>query len=173
MIRTLRGAYKAMIVDKTRHGAVDFSRVHWTRDAIQKDYRVMDRRLCEYATRLRDLADMAHRIGTKPIFVSQPSRKYRITPGGLIGDSSVSLYDGHQYNGVDYYHMMRKLDGVTKAVAMEKDGLFVDLAIHTDWVETDFYDFAHMTPKGAENIGELLWDALKNVVTGTERGAED
>lgn len=174
MMRTLRGVYKAMVVDKTRHVAVDFSQVHWTRDSIQKDYSVMDRRLREYATRLRALADMTHRMGAKPIFVSQPSRKYRITPeGGLIGDSSVSFYDGHQYNGVDYYHMMRKLDGVTKAIAMEKDGLFVDLAIHAGWVDTDFYDFAHMTPKGVEKVGELLWEALKNVVTGAERGVED
>jgi hypothetical protein len=173
MIRTLRGAYKAMIVDKTRHVAVDFSKVHWTRDSIQKDYSVMDRRLSEYETRLRALADMTHRIGAKPIFVSQPSRKYRITPEGLMGDSSVSFYDGHKYNGVDYYHMMRKIDGVTKAIAMEKACVFVDLAIHTGWVDTDFYDFAHMTPKGAEKTGELLWGALKNVVTGAERGAED
>jgi len=171
IIRTLRGAYKAMVVNKIGHRAIDFNKVHWVRDAIQMDYGFMDQRLNEYATRLRLLADMTRNLGAKPIFVSQPSRKYRITPDGLMGENTVSSYDRHEFNGVDYYHMMRKLNGITKAVASAKDALFVDLASHNGWVDADFYDFAHMTPQGAEKVGELLWGALMNVVTGTEQGA--
>jgi lysophospholipase L1-like esterase len=169
MIRTLRGAYEAMVVNKIGHRALDFSKVHWTRDAIQNDYGFMEPRLNEYANRLRVLADMTHNLGAKPIFLSQPSRRYRITPDGIAGDSTIDSYDSHEYNGVDYFHMMRKLDSITKAVASENDALFVDLASHTGWVDTDFYDFAHMTPQGAEKVGDLLWRALRNVMTGADQ----
>ena len=66
---------------------------------------------------------------------------------------------------------MRKLDSVTKDVADEKDALFIDLAGYTGWVDTDFYDFGHMTPQGAEKVGDLLWRAMRNIITNAEQGA--
>ena len=171
MIRTLRGMYQAMVVNRIGHRALDFSKVQWTRDSIQKDYGFIEPRLSEYMNRLRVLADMTYKLGANPILVSQPSRKYRITSDGPVGDSTIKSYDGYEYNGVDYYHMMRRLDSVTKAVADEKDALFVDLANHTGWVDTDFYDFSHMTPQGAEKVGDLLWSAMRNVITNAEQGA--
>ena len=169
ILRTLRGAYEAMVVQKIGHRSLDLSQVHWTRDAIQNDYGFMESRLNEYRNRLRVLADMTQGLGAKPIFVSQPSRKYRPTPDGIVGDSTIGFYDGHEFNGVDYYHMMRKLDGVTKAVASEKDALFVDLSSQPVWLDTDFYDFLHMTPSGAEKVGVLLSRALRNVILGAEQ----
>ncbi len=59
--------------------------------------------------------------------------------------------------------MMRKLDSVTKDVAREKKALFFDLVSHTGWKDADFYDFSHMTPKGAEKVGMLLWSELRNI----------
>lgn len=163
MIRTLRGAYEAMVVIKIGHRTIDFSGVNWTADALQNDYGFMETRLNEYANRLRVLTDMTHDLGATPIFVSQPSRKYRITPDGVVGSSSISSYDDHQFNGVDYFHMMRQLDSVTEAVANEKDALFVDLASQTGWIDTDYYDFEHMTPQGAKKVGIHLFGALRNI----------
>jgi hypothetical protein len=59
--------------------------------------------------------------------------------------------------------MMRRLDRVTEAVAREKNAFFVDLARHNGWIDTDFYDFAHMTPQGAHKVADLLYDALRNI----------
>jgi len=64
--------------------------------------------------------------------------------------------------------MLRQLDSVTKAVALEKSTIFVDLGNYTDWVDTDFYDFSHMTPQGARKLGILLHEQLGNIVTGGE-----
>jgi hypothetical protein len=169
MVRTLRGAYEVMVVKKIGHRSISFSEVDWTRDPLQKDYGFMDSRLNEYASRLRILADMTYDLGAKPIFVSQISRKYRITPDGIVGHSNISSYDGYQINGVDYYHMMRRLDRVTEAVAREKNAFFVDLARHNGWIDTDFYDFAHMTPQGAHKVADLLYDALRNIYAGAEQ----
>lgn len=171
LIRTLHGAYQAMVVNKIGHSALDFSKVQWTRDSIQKDYGFMEPRLSEYANRLRVLADMTYKFGAKPIFVSQPSRKYRITMDGPLGDSAIKSYDGYEYNGVDYYHMMRRLDSVTRNIADEKDALFVDLANHAGWVDTDFYDFAHMTPQGVEKVGDLLWRSMRYIFINAEQGS--
>jgi hypothetical protein len=171
LLRTLRGAYQANMVKEIGHRSIDFNDIDWTGDALQHDYDFMQTRLRGYADRLRVLADKTREFGAEPVFVSQPSRKYRITPNGLVGNSTLQSYDGHEINGVDYYHMMRELDTVTEAVASEKDALFVDLAAHTGWVDTDFYDFAHMTPQGVEKVGVILWGALRDVIAGAETGA--
>lgn len=165
MIRTIRGAYTAMVVEKISHRSIDFSRELWTNKALQIDYGFMKTRLNEYANRLRILADKTYALGAKPIFVSQPSRRYRITPNGIQGLDKVNVYDGHPYNGVDYYHMMKKLDNVTKSVAAEKGALFVDLAGQNVWEDSDFYDFSHMTPQGTKKVGTLLYEALKTTIS--------
>jgi lysophospholipase L1-like esterase len=163
--RTLYGTYKSMVVYKISHRSIDFNKVSWTRDALQKDYEFMQPRLNAYAKRLRVLADLTFASGAKPIFVTQPSRKYRTTSGGIEGIQETSPYDdGHQYNGVDYYHMMKRLDSVTKAVAIEKNAYFVDLSSYANWEDIDFYDFAHLTPPGAYKVGTRLYHAIKDII---------
>jgi len=167
LARTLRGMYRAE-VQEIRHRSTDFQGVEWTPQALQNDYGFMKPRLDAYARRLRILSDMTQELGAKPIFVSQPSRKYRLTPQGIEGLDKVSSYGGHQVNGVDYCHMMKRLDRVTEAVSIEKGARFVDLASHADWDDADFYDFEHMTPQGAEKVGNLLYDALRREVPEAE-----
>lgn len=167
LFRTLRGAYFARVKELT-HASINFYKIQWTQEALQENYNFMQPRLNEYATRLRILADLSYVFGATPIFVSQPSRQYRVTPEGLYGKSNTGSYDGHEYNGVDYYHMLRQLDSVTKAVALEKGTIFVDVGNYTNWVDTDFYDFSHMTPQGARKLGILLHEQLGNIVTGGE-----
>jgi lysophospholipase L1-like esterase len=171
LARTLLGAWEAMVVKDMGHSSVDFKKVIWTRQAIQSDYQVMQPRLNAYADRLRILADLTYALGAKPIFVSQPDRHYRVTPDGIEGQSGVSVYDDREINGVDHYHMMRKLDRVTEAVAIEKGALFIDLASYKDWTDADFYDWAHMTPQGAERVGNHLFEALSRVIPGGEQPA--
>lgn len=163
--RTARGAFHAMFVKKIGHRSIDFGAVEYTDRRLQTDYSFMDARLAEYATRLRALSRMTKGLGATPAFVSQPSRRYRVTPAGVQGEALVDSYDGHEFNGVDYYYMMRRLDGVTRAVTDEVGGIFVDLAAHSDWEDADFYDYEHMTPQGARKIGVLLYEGLKDAVT--------
>ena len=164
LARSLRGTFEAMVLHKMGHRSINFEDLRWTRQALQSDYGFMQSRLNAYADRLRILANMTYEFGAKPVFVSQPSLKYRVTPHGIEGDDNPSTYEGHQINGVDYYHMMKRLDGVTKTVASEKDALFIDLAGYTDWSDVDFYDFSHMTPQGAKKVGTLLHETLRNTI---------
>ena len=168
LIRTIRGTYFAR-VRKLVHQPIDFNELQWTQKARHENHEFMKPRLDAYANRLRILADLSQELGAAPIFVSQPTRHYRVSPAGIEGHSRTGSYDGHKYNGVDYYHMIRRLDAVTKAVAIEKNAIFVDLGGHADWTDTDFYDYSHMTPQGAIKVGTLLYEALKNTIPDGEQ----
>lgn len=163
--KTLQGVYKAIVVQKIGHRRVDFDRIKWVREALQENYDFMAPRLDAYAGRLRLLADLTRKAGATPIFVSQPSRHYRLTATGIEGQADVTLVDGRRINGVDFHHLMRKMDGVAASVAREKGALYVDLAGRGEWTDADFYDLVHMTPQGAAKVGNFLYESLKAEVT--------
>jgi hypothetical protein len=165
--RTLRGTYIALVEKKMGHRSVDFGKVEWTEDRLQDGYDFMQPNLLAYETRLRELADLTHDFGSQPIFVSQPSRKYRVTEHGVLGRSKVTSYGEHQINGGDFYYMMKRLDQVTQSVAREKGALYIDLSSQGDWADGDFYDFSHMKPQGAKKVGKLLYQALSSSIGGT------
>ena len=162
--RTIHGTFRAVVVKRIVHRSTNFEELAWTQEALQQDYDFLQPRLSGYESRLYTLADMTHKLGAKPIIVSQPSRQYRVTADGILGWNGVRSYEGRQINGVDYYYMMQRIDRVTKAVSHEQGAIFIDLASHPDWVDADFYDFSHMTPQGAEKVGRLLFQALQNSV---------
>ena len=169
LYRTLRGVYKALVVSRIGHQRVEFGKLKWVREPLLQDYGFMAPRLAAYAERLRLLADLTRRTGAMPIFVSQPTRHYRFAAQGIEGWAEASAYDDRRINGVDFYNLMRQLDGVARAVAAEKGAIYVDLARRTEWSDDDFYDFVHMTPQGAAKVGQFLYEALKDEVAPERR----
>lgn len=167
--KTLQGVYKAIVVQKIGHRRVDFGRIKWVRVPLQENYDFMAPRLEAYAARLRLLADLTRQAGAIPIFVTQPSRHYRVLQGVLEGQADATLYDDRRMNGVDFRHAMQRMDRVMRMVSAEEGALFVDLAARADWVDADFYDLVHMTPQGAEKVGAFLYEALKGKVTPERR----
>lgn len=162
LFKTLRGVYKALVVSRIGHQRVNFGELKWVRDRLQEDYGFLAPRLDAYAARLRLLADLTYQAGATPVFVSQPTRHYRITSQGIEGSAEATSYDDRRINGVDVYYLMRKIDDVTGRVAKEKGAAYVDLAGRTEWTDLDFYDYVHMTPQGAAKVGTLLYEALRN-----------
>jgi lysophospholipase L1-like esterase len=156
LYRTLTGAYRALVVERIGHRRVDFTQVPWTPEPLQAEYDFMAPRLAAYAERLRMLVERAEALGARPVLVSQPSRKYKEGPDGILGQAVLAEYDGRAYNGVDFYHMKRKLDDVTAAVAAERGVPYIDLGGPGGWADGDFYDDAHLTPAGARKLGERL-----------------
>jgi len=161
--RTLEGIYKARIVHEVGHiGSIDFSEMEWTTTPLQKDYdMLMDKQLSEYAERLTILIARTREFGSEPIFVTQPSRRYRFNEGSLKGTKTPLQYGGVLINGVDYYHMMRRLDSVTCSTSLEHNVMCIDMAKDNLWEDEDFYDFWHMTPTGAKKAGDYLFEGLK------------
>ncbi len=169
LARKAKGMYLAYFTKKIYHQRIIFEQQAWTSTPILEDYSFMDIRLNEYEFRIKKLIEKSKEIGAFPIFVSQPSRKYKIESNHLLGISEKMNYGNFKYNGVDYRRMTRRLDKVTQQVALNNGAIFVDLAMNTDWSDMDFYDWSHSTPSGTEKIGDFLFDELKTVLTFTNR----
>jgi hypothetical protein len=171
LVRTASGAYQAARVLKIGHRRIDFEAVQWTNEPLQDGYTFIAPRLDGYAARLRILVDRTRRLGSTPIFVSQPSRHFRRTPQGIQGRAELTPYAGRQINGVDRYYMMRLFIQVMEAVCRERNAAFIDLAADTDWTDHDFYDFNHTTPAGARKLGLRLFAKLRPIVGVAETSA--
>jgi len=163
LARTLRGIYRAEIEEQVSHRRIAFNSYQWVQDPLVSSYdELMNTRLKEYAERLNVLIAKTERLGSVPIFVTQPSHKYRFRNGIIEGIGTTASYDNTLINGVDFYYMMRKLDHVTCSVAQVHNILCIDLAKESFWQDDDFYDFGHMTPKGVSLVGTYLFARLKD-----------
>lgn len=165
VLRTLYGIYLSRVRHGIGHGHVDFGRVRWTRQPLQTSYdALMQKPLKEYEARLDILIGKTKAFGAMPIFVTQPPREYRLDADFLEGIASTSPYRGVEINGVDSFHMMRKMDDATLSACQRHGCICVDMSKAARWEDDDFYDYAHMTPKGAEKVGTYLFGALKEQI---------
>lgn len=165
LLRTVKGTYEALLKLKLGHNKVDFAKMQWTREPLQNNYAFMSPRLDAYAQRLRILVARTRGLGSEPIFVTQPSRFFRRTASGVQGlEDVIPTYDGRRVNGVDFYHMMNQFNQVMQTVCNEEHVLFIDLAADPGWDDADFYDYVHMSPKGARKVGICLFEKLENVI---------
>ena len=120
-------------------------------------------RLLAYQNRVELLCRKVQNIGAIPIFVTQSERRlYKFVNGQLYGESSYNRkYDGLIINAIDYYHMIRLFNNVTKKVAKQNDAIFIDLNSELEFdLEKDFYDSNHNTPSGAKKVGKYLFKKL-------------
>ena len=126
----------------------------------------MQSRLDAYEQMLNILCNEVKSLGSIPIFVTQSNRRlYDIIDGTLLGEPSIyANYDGYLVNEVDYYKMIQLLHERTKKVCTNNNGIFshLDQELKFD-IKNDFYDSAHNTPTGAENIGKYLYKKLKHL----------
>jgi len=161
LIRTLHGMYQAEVVYGIGHKRVDFSKVEWTTVPQQDSYDLlMDGRLKNYDRRLNILISRTQEFGSTSVFVTQPSRRYRIRNGRVEGVTD-KLNNTAPINGVDYYYIMKRFNEVAMSVSMRNGIVCLDMASETVWEDADFYDLSHMTPRGAHKVGDYLFERLK------------
>ena len=164
-LRTLAGIYKAQIKNKIGHRSINVNNYNWTTIPLCKSYdKILKIRVKEYSERLEILCSQTKKIGSIPIFVTQPTYKYKIDKGEIFGIDEKNLYDNIQINGVDYYNMMRIFDDVIFNISNKNNSYFIDAAKSNIWQSNDFYDLAHMTPGGARKLGNLLFEKLKLII---------
>jgi hypothetical protein len=168
--RTLYGVYQAAAAE-VHHKAVPFTRIHWTDISLVSDHaRLMEPRIEAYRARLRMLALKVRAFGGEPICVTQVLRKYKREGDHIVGDAEVNKYDGVRVNGVDYYYMMQLLNQTTLHECEQMGGVPINLADELVFDDTDFYDFAHNTPKGAAKIGHYLYQRLSFISNAARIG---
>jgi hypothetical protein len=82
----------------------------------------------------------------------------------LTGVASEALtYNGLKINGMDQCIMMQLLNKRTLDFCRSNQGICIDLAGELEFDDTDFYDFYHNTPRGAEKIGQYLNQKLEKL----------
>lgn len=156
MGRKVDGMYRAVVTNRLGHESVDFSKVTWTDKPVQNSYDFMNPRLGAYRARLLRLIELCTGLGMTPIFVNQPSMRHRRVGDTLVGAADELDYDGHRYNGLDRYFMMQRMDSVMADVCSRERAAYIDVSTTTAWEPADFYDFYHLTPRGAAKVGAAM-----------------
>ena len=164
LYRVLKGIHAAELQHGLSHTKVDFGSLQWTSIPIAGDYDAfMKERLDGYRKRLTILLEAIRESGAAPILVTQRSMKYKLVGGQVLGVTDTEDYNGLAINGVDYYHMLSRLNHHTREACQPSDCLFLDLAVELDLSEGDFYDFNHTNPAGCKKIGDYLYAKLQHL----------
>jgi lysophospholipase L1-like esterase len=116
-----------------------------------------------FKKRLIRIVELTHKLGAEPVFITQPSIKYKFIDGKLFGCSAKEDFNGFSYNGVDYYNLLTGLNKVIFEVA-GNDLIVVELTNLPIWEQADFYDWYHMTPTGANKLGNEIYNQLKDKI---------
>jgi hypothetical protein len=163
LIRKIRGL---VLVNRANvgHKKMDFSKYKYTDAAIgspelMKFYQ--ENNVIGFQKRISRLIKLSTEMGAEPIFVTQPSLLYKFKGETVLGISeTLKLANVYSYNGVDFYHLLNMLNSAMLEVC-EDQYLLVDLTNAPIWDQNDFYDFYHMTPKGAEKVSNEIYNQIK------------
>jgi lysophospholipase L1-like esterase len=154
---TIKGVYVSRKIARVWHDKIDYSSVQWTATPLQENHdSLLASSLPRFRRRLEILARKSRALSGEPIFVTQPSRKYRQRGDTIVGTTDSVLFDGVSINGVDVYVMRRLLNDEIEASSEQAGAVFFDAAGDIAWEDSDFYDYIHFTPRGAEKLGRFL-----------------
>ena len=180
LFRTFRGLYLASAYGLTHDLDYKFTMNDWTDEPLITNYdTLLGNKLNTYKIRVLKLCEQAREYGSQPIFMTQTTRRYYKQGTYITGETqSVGIhtsidrgikymYNGVQYNGVDFYYMLKLINEKTIEAAKECGALAIDLS--TDLQEEfniwdDYYDAVHNTPKGTKRIGVYLFNKLNGLI---------
>jgi hypothetical protein len=108
-----------------------------------------------FEKRFKKLLSLSRAYGAKPICVSQPHLYTKNFNGHKKGLAVAFRYEGVEYNGLDFEASIAALNASMKALCLENDGFFIDIAAKK-FIKDDFYDAVHMTASGSKRLAEYL-----------------
>ncbi|MBF0432247.1 MAG: SGNH/GDSL hydrolase family protein [Fibrobacteria bacterium] len=160
VIRIVYYQFKTKFVFQVSHRSINFNNLAYTTKGINSGYHtILEQNLNHYQQRLNTLITLCKQLGANPVFVTNPTRNYRINNGNIEGVAKIQMYGDFPINGVDYYYIRAKMDSVTMYAAKKNNCIGItppkDL-----WQDEDFYDYFHMTPKGTLKLGSYLAEQL-------------
>lgn len=161
ILRNINGIYRAR-QSRVYHKKVDFKLLSYTEKGIANEqlYAQFEQNLHWFEKRLNRLIKEAVKMGATPVFISQPTYTFRYSNQKLEGNSEICYYNDLPYNGVDYYHLLIRLNKRIQKVCLEQKLTYVDLTSSADWDSSDFYDFIHQTPRGTRKVAAKIFEQL-------------
>lgn len=162
LFRTIRGIYRAQSVHQLGHARIDSKSYKWTDVPLLTDHEEHLREaLLRYEERVRILGEKVRSFDAVPIFVTQVSRRYKVSGGRVLGIKNTLRIRDKEINGVDAYFMMQLINAKTLEACHDLGGICINLANELEFEDDDFYDFHHTTPKGSRKIGTYLYTKLR------------
>jgi lysophospholipase L1-like esterase len=165
LLRTAEGIWTSYKV-KVGHQKINIKEIEYTNKgcAERKVYELFKKNLNDFENRVSALVKFSKGLNSTPIFVTQPSYKYKFdNDGNILGTATIERIDNYPYNGVDYYHLLTMINESIRNVADDKV-LVVELTSLPIWKDGDFYDYFHNTPQGSERVAEEIYKQIKNSV---------
>jgi lysophospholipase L1-like esterase len=168
LVRKLKGALDAKAV-KVSHDKIDFDTVKYTKHPTTHPnselVNVYEQQVVpNFKKRIQTLINYSVQLKAKPIFITQPSIKYKFINDTLHGVSETSLLiDKYPCNGVDYYQLLTLLNNGLKEVCKDNYPV-IELTSLTSWDSTHFYDFYHYTPAGTKKVGDEIFKELVGIL---------
>jgi lysophospholipase L1-like esterase len=167
LMRKVKGVYQSSLYEIYSR-KIDFKNIEYTRTGLMDpdSYdQITAKRRVSYRRRLQQLVKYSKEMGSTPILVTQPTRKYRIDENKVIyGIATVDKLDGMDFNGVDHYHLLNSMNKEIYAVASEYNLPVIELTNAPIWTDADFYDFNHMDPTGTKKLGMYLAEKMIDIL---------
>jgi len=167
LFRNIEGIIEANRAE-LNHGNISFKDHTYSREGLISELNGDDfysKGLKSYEARLELLVKYSRGMGATPVFITQPSRRFKFDEKGQVLGLSAPFKKriaGYQFNGVDYYYSLVELNKVTKKIA-KSHGLLVIEQTHLDLLtDESFYDFTHTSPQGSKIIGEHIASEFMN-----------
>lgn len=106
-----------------------------------------------FELRLKKIVSRIKQIGSEPICVTQPHRFVILKSGVRYGYENVFSKENTHYSGLDFDFSLQEINKRIKKVCGNKNT--IDL-YSLMFLDSDFYDFLHTTPKGSKKVGSML-----------------
>lgn len=148
-------------VNELGHGGANLHNLEYTDKGLLLETELealLQGKMEAYLQRLEKLIALSEEMGAQPVFISQPSFRYKVLDSLVVGTAAVEEKWEVQCNGVDFYKMHMHMNEVLAQVATRHEAKYIDMSQKGIWLENDFYDFMHMTPQGAEKLGKAIAD---------------
>lgn len=150
----------AVSTNQLGHGGADLDHLTYTSNGLltaQERETLLLGKTEAYRARLEKLVTQTREMGAEPVFISQPSFRYRVLDSLQIeGVEMIEEKWGVQCNGMDFFHLHQAMNSVLETVANSSECTYIDISMCSIWEPVDFYDFMHMTPKGASKLGRAI-----------------
>lgn len=163
LYRKIRGTYRAKSAS-LGHQKVDFSQYKYdtvpmaTREMIEE---FKHHNIPAFKERLKVLISYVREMDAEPIFMTQPASVYQLANKQIFG--AVDNDTSRKTNGVDFYHFLNLLNHTIREICGNKYQV-VELTSLNIWKKDDFYDWAHMTPKGTAKLADEIFQQIKDKV---------
>jgi lysophospholipase L1-like esterase len=120
---------------------------------------LLDQNSRQFEINLKSLLSSIRESGGVPVCVSQPHRLAKRFGESRVGVKNAFEFLGKQYNGIDYDISLMRINGILESLCLKEKGFFID-AYNSNFEDDDFYDYVHMTPKGAMKLGKIISSSM-------------